>query len=72
MRAIAVAVLAALLSVAPAFAQSKSAPKHKAAKAVSKNGAAPCAEYGAGFVQIEGTRSCVQMRGYLRIQGSTR
>lgn len=31
-----------------------------------------CAEYGEGFVQVAGSATCVQVRGYVRMQGSAR
>lgn len=75
MRAIAIAATIALLQATPAFAQSKPAAKPKAdplPKANPAKTSKTCEEFGAGFTQIEGTKSCVQVRGYLRMQGSTR
>jgi hypothetical protein len=69
-RAVAVAAILALLTVAPAIAQTKAAAKPKAdpvSKAEPRTRANPCAQHGAGFVQVEGTGSCVQVRGYLRM-----
>ena len=75
MRAIATAILVALLPAAFAFAQSKPATRPKPTpipKAEPGKRGSACAEHGAGFVQIEGTGTCVQVRGYVRMQGSAR
>ncbi|HWV52817.1 porin [Pseudorhodoplanes sp.] len=75
MKATLIAILLALVTAAPAFAQSKAPTKPKsepAPKADPAKRANPCAEYGAGFVQVEGTGTCVQVRGYVRMQGSVR
>lgn len=67
-----------LLHAAPAFAQTKPAPKPdplaKAAPAKSEpaKSAKPCDEYGAGFVRMGETGTCVKFGGYVRIQGSAR
>ena len=37
-------------------------PKKKAPQAIVN----PCAQYGAGFVQVQGTNTCVKMNGYIR------
>jgi hypothetical protein len=74
------AVLIVSVPVTPALAQSKSAagkPATKAhaaatAKAPAKMRAKPCAEYGAGFVQVAGSGTCVKIGGYVRMQGSAR
>jgi hypothetical protein len=74
MKAVAIAAVLALLAAAPTVAQSTAA-KPKAgpvSKPEPKTRANPCAQHGAGFVQVEGTGACVQVRGYLRMQGSTR
>lgn len=71
----AVTAIVALLQAAPAIAQTKPSAKPKAdpaGKAEPKLRSNPCAEHGAGFVQVEGTGTCVQVRGYLRMQGSVR
>jgi uncharacterized membrane protein len=77
MRSAAIAAALLLLQGASAVAQIQPAPKPKAGAPTSKTAepAKPsknCAEYGAGFVAVEGTASCVQVRGYIRIQGSGR
>ena len=37
-------------------------PKPKAPQATAN----PCAQYGPGFVQVQGTTTCVKMNGYVR------
>lgn len=34
----------------------------------AKSQAKPCAEYGAGFVKLEGSSTCVKVSGYVRFQ----
>jgi hypothetical protein len=75
MRAIALVVLIALLPAAPAFAQNKPATHPKPGplpKAEPAKRAKACADYGAGFVQVGETGSCVKIGGYVRMQGSAR
>lgn len=75
MRAIAIAALIALLPAAPAFAQDKPATAPKAGQPTKTQPAKPanaCAEYGAGFVQIGDSGSCVKVGGYVRMQGTAR
>ncbi len=45
----------------------KAQPKPKAPQATAN----PCAQYGAGFVQVQGTTTCVRMNGYVRTDGGT-
>jgi hypothetical protein len=76
--AIPVAILAAcLLAAAPAAAQlagptlthpSSGAPQKKAP--APDKAAKTCPEYGAGYVRVEATGSCVKIGGYVRMQGS--
>jgi hypothetical protein len=42
-------------------------PKQKAPQATSN----PCAQYGAGFVQVPGTQTCVKTQGYIRTDATT-
>ena len=42
-------------------------PKPKAPQAAAN----PCAQYGAGFVQVQGTQTCVKMNGYIRTDVTT-
>jgi hypothetical protein len=75
MRLIAIVTLVALLPVAPALAQNKSAAKPKPEplpKAEPVKAAKACADYGAGFVQVGETGTCVKIGGYVRMQGSVR
>lgn len=53
----------AVVSVAVANDLPKNAkPKPKAPQATAN----PCAQYGAGFVQVPGTQTCVKTQGYIR------
>jgi hypothetical protein len=42
-------------------------PKPKAPQATAN----PCAQYGAGFVQVQGSTTCVKMNGYIRTDVTT-
>ncbi len=80
MRMIAIALLVALSPVTSALAQSKAATTKTLAtrpaaqmpaaapKAQPEKRARACEEYGAGFKPIEGTRTCVKIGGYVRMQ----
>lgn len=80
MRTVAIAVLIAVFPAASALAQIKPATNKLATRtqpAVPSKGqpekrTKACAEYGAGFVQIEGTGTCVKIGGYVRMQDSVR
>lgn len=75
MKAAAIAAVLALLHAAPAFAQTKAAAKPKAdpvTKMDSTKAIKSCEEYGAGFVRMGETGTCVKIGGYLRMQGSAR
>jgi hypothetical protein len=64
-----------LAQIKPALAQTKPAAKPKPEMQRStepKKAADACKEYGAGFVAVAGTGTCVQVRGYMRMQGSAR
>jgi hypothetical protein len=66
MKAIVVALTFALL---PGWAAAKEQPKlKKPAQATQK----PCAEYGPGFVQVEGTNTCVKVGGSVEAGGGYR
>jgi hypothetical protein len=63
----------ALASVA-AFAEQPRPPKHDKAATSGKllplkrsNSASACAEYGAGFVRIEGTNTCMKIGGAVSV-----
>ena len=45
----------------------KAAPSGKAPSLKCPNSANACAEYGAGFVRVEGTSTCVKIGGALSI-----
>jgi hypothetical protein len=45
----------------------KAQPKPKAPQAAAN----PCAQYGPGFVQVQGTTTCVKMNGYVRTDTTT-
>jgi hypothetical protein len=75
MKAVAIAAALALLHAAPALAQTKPVAKPKSdpsRQTEPKKAADACREFGAGFVAVQGTGTCVQVRGYLRLQGSAR
>ena len=64
----AIVAVIAIVPAVPASAQDKPAKKSEPPKAA----AAPkpdCSEYGAGFVRINGTGTCVKIGGYVRWQG---
>jgi hypothetical protein len=78
MRTILLIVALAVLSVSSAAAQqlrdrkpdkpAASIPLRPARAAVN-----PCAEYGAGFVRLEGSSTCVKIGGYISVgAGGTR
>jgi hypothetical protein len=71
-----------VIAVLPVVAQAK--PLGRASSNVNSNMAAPadkvlplkgaarsnaCADYGAGFVRVEGTNSCVKIGGVLSVDG---
>jgi hypothetical protein len=58
----------ATVSIAMANDLPKNAqPKPKAPQATAN----PCAQYGAGFVQVQGTTTCVRVNGSVRIDAGT-
>jgi hypothetical protein len=68
MRAIVPVIVLALLSASAASAQqSRDGKPDKPAKSLplrpAKTAANPCAEYGAGFVRIEGSSTCIKIGG---------
>ena len=68
-----IAALIALTPAVPALAQSKPAKKPEpAAKVQPETRVKACAEYGAGFVRVEGTGACVKFGGYIRMEGTAR
>lgn len=61
-------IIALLPSVAVAAEQQKrpAAPPKKASPVGST--ANPCAQYGAGFVQVQGSNTCVKLSGSVRVE----
>jgi hypothetical protein len=72
MRAIIPVIILAVLSAATASAQQfRDGKPDKPAKSLplrpAKAAANPCAEYGAGFVRIEGSSTCIKIGGSLSV-----
>jgi hypothetical protein len=72
MRAIVPVIIVAVLSAQAASAQqSRDSKPAKPAKSLplrpAKAAANPCAEYGAGFVRIEGSSTCMKIGGSVGI-----
>ena len=72
MRAIVPAIIVAMLSASAAPAQQfRDGKPDKPAKSLplrpAKAAANPCAEYGAGFVRIEGSSTCIKIGGSLSV-----
>ena len=63
-------IFALLPAVAVAAEQQKKAPPEPQKKAAVV-GANPCAQYGAGFVQLQGTSTCVKLSGSVRVDVGT-
>ena len=59
-------IVALLPSMAMAAEQQKkpAAEQKKPAQATAN----PCAQYGAGFVQVQGTNTCVKLTGSIRVE----
>jgi hypothetical protein len=55
----------------PTLAQPSPPPAQKKAP-VAERAMKTCQEYGAGYMRVEGTGSCVKIGGYVRAQGSVR
>jgi hypothetical protein len=75
MRFIAIATAILLVQGVPAFAQTKPAAKAKSgplAKPEPAKATKSCEEYGAGFVRMGETGTCMKIGGYVRIQGTAR
>jgi hypothetical protein len=45
-------------------------PPHAAAKSPSAASAKPCIGYGAGFVQVPGTSTCIKVGGWVSVEGA--
>jgi hypothetical protein len=72
MRTVFPVIVLAVLSVSAALAQqSRDGKPHKQAKPLpprpAKAAANPCAEYGAGFVRIEGSSTCMKIGGNIGV-----
>jgi hypothetical protein len=72
MRTILAVIVLAVLSVSAAPAQqSRGGKPEKQAKSLplrpAKAAANPCAEYGAGFVRIEGSSTCMKIGGSIGV-----
>jgi len=57
-----------LIALLPAAATAAEQPKKKKPAPVT---ASPCAQYGAGWVQVQGTTTCVKLSGSIRIETGT-
>jgi hypothetical protein len=56
----------------PGMAAANELQKNEQAKKKAPQAAAnPCAQYGAGFVQVQGTTTCVKVNGYIRTDVGT-
>jgi hypothetical protein len=56
-----------LIALLPAAATAAEQPKKKPAPVTAN----PCAQYGAGWVQVQGTTTCVKLSGSIRIETGT-
>jgi hypothetical protein len=56
-----------LIALLPAAATAAEQPKKKAAPVTAN----PCAQYGAGWVQVQGTSTCVKVGGSIGIEMGT-
>jgi hypothetical protein len=56
-----------LIALLPAAATAAEQPKKKPAPVTGS----PCAQYGAGWVQVQGTTTCVKLSGSIRIETGT-
>ena len=56
-----------LIALLPAAATAAEQPKKKAAPVTAN----PCAQYGPGWVQVQGTTTCVKLSGSVRIETGT-
>jgi len=72
MRFVAIVALIAIIPAAPVCAQNQPVKKPEPSKAVAEPPKPDCSEFGAGFVRVNGTGSCVKIGGYVRGQGTSR
>jgi hypothetical protein len=56
-----------LIVLLPVAATAAEQPKKKSVPATAN----PCAQYGAGWVQVQGTTTCVKLSGSMRIETGT-
>lgn len=78
--AVAAAFIAVAVMAAGAFAQTltdpNSPPKWSPPKSAAKSPAAArvksCSAYGAGFVNVPGTDTCIKIGGWVGVEGGTR
>jgi hypothetical protein len=56
-----------LIALLPAAATAAEQPKKNPAPVTAN----PCAQYGAGWVQVQGTTTCVKLSGSIRIETGT-
>jgi hypothetical protein len=56
-----------LIALLPGMAVANDLPKNAQPKKKAPQATAnPCAQYGPGFVQVQGSQTCVKMNGYIR------
>jgi hypothetical protein len=61
-----------LIALVPGMAAANELPKNGQAKKKAPQATAnPCAQYGAGFVQVQGSTTCVKVNGYIRTDVGT-
>ena len=61
-----------LIALLPGMAAANELPKNAQPKPKAPQATAnPCAQYGAGFVQVQGTTTCVKVNGYIRTDVGT-
>ena len=61
-----------LIALVPGMAAAAEQPKNVQPKKKPPQATAnPCAQYGAGFVQVQGTTTCVRVNGSIRTDYST-
>jgi hypothetical protein len=56
-----------LIALLPAAAVAAEQPKKKSVPVTAN----PCAQYGAGWVQVQGTTTCIKLSGSVRIETGT-
>ena len=70
----ALVILSCLITIGPAVAETparplpeRSTPSGKVLPLKGAGGANPCAAYGAGFVRVEGSSTCVRLGGSIDV-----